>query len=524
MARAGRSLGKTDISFDLLAAKRFPVTELLMNVGYKHVGDPDRGIRLQFVDSSRTGDGFLVGAPQDIKLDLHDWLEVGVGAAFPAFAIKAQQLWLVTEFDYMRYIGHGTPVERLAHPAEMRVGLQMNCPGYKALSLGGAFQLLLNDAGNGDLRTTFLQTPDGRGDINFSEHVNPEVAAAVKGWFASRGGDVFPGQFEGVFHEQRRLRHVADDRAGAPTGHLTGQRESRGVRHLACELRLAPIVHSTGTTVPGIVWADDKTSPHGRRRCPPRRDVGGGRAAVTRVQRRSLQSPRDVSRRRPPRGAGGRDARHEIAARYIASQFALLGVKPAGTDGTYYEKADFVESALTGPPPTLEIEGGGKTQTFRQGDKAFIVGPLDGGAVDVRAPLVFAGYGMTDTVLAVDDYAGLDVKGKIAVVLWGLPNGMDSEIGAHLQSDQAHTAAEHGAVGVIRIAVTIPWATVEHFGGHPFTTWVQKDGRRSIQPVASKRQPSSSRPPLRRSSMDCRRDYRRFSTQPAKAHGPQPSR
>src|SRR6476659_11427268 len=56
---------------------------------------------------------------------------------------------------------------------------------------------------------------------------------------------------------------------------------------------------------------------------------------------------------------------HEIAARYIASQFALLGVKPAGTDGTYYEKADFVESALTGAPPTLEIEGGGKTQTFR---------------------------------------------------------------------------------------------------------------------------------------------------------------
>src|SRR6476646_10854517 len=65
---------------------------------------------------------------------------------------------------------------------------------------------------------------------------------------------------------------------------------------------------------------------------------------------------------------------HEIAARYIASQFALLGVKPAGTDGTYYEKADVVESALTGAPPTLEIEGGGKTQTFRQGDKAFIVG------------------------------------------------------------------------------------------------------------------------------------------------------
>jgi hypothetical protein len=167
---------------------------------------------------------------------------------------------------------------------------------------------------------------------------------------------------------------------------------------------------------------------------------------------------------------------HEIAARYIASQFALLGVKPAGNDGTYYEKAAFLESALTGAPPTIEIEGSGKKQTFHQGEKAFIVGPLSGGTTDVRAPLVFAGYGMTDTVLGVDDYAGLDVTGKIAVVLWGLPSGMDTEIGAHLQSEQAHTAAEHGAVGVVRIAVTIPWATVEHFGGRPLTTWVNKDG------------------------------------------------
>src|SRR5262245_8944436 len=75
---------------------------------------------------------------------------------------------------------------------------------------------------------------------------------------------------------------------------------------------------------------------------------------------------------------------HEIAARYIASQFALLGVKPAGNDGTYYENADFVESALTGAPPTLEIEANGKTQTFGQGEKAFIAGPLAGGSADVR--------------------------------------------------------------------------------------------------------------------------------------------
>src|SRR5580765_6013056 len=48
---------------------------------------------------------------------------------------------------------------------------------------------------------------------------------------------------------------------------------------------------------------------------------------------------------------------HEIAARYIASQFALLGMKPGGMNGTYYEQAEFVEYAMSGPPPALVVKG-----------------------------------------------------------------------------------------------------------------------------------------------------------------------
>lgn len=185
--RAGFS-GETDIGLDLLAARRFGMTELLVNVGYRHVGDPDRGIRVQFVDSSRTdAAGFLVGPLEEIKLDLHDRLEIGAGASFPAFAIMKQQVWLLSEFGYTRYVGHGTAVERLVHPAEVRLGVQMNIPGYKALSFGTAFQLLLNDGGDGDPRATFLRTPDGRGDINFGENVNAEVSEDVKAFLASRG-------------------------------------------------------------------------------------------------------------------------------------------------------------------------------------------------------------------------------------------------------------------------------------------------------------------------------------------------
>ena len=167
---------------------------------------------------------------------------------------------------------------------------------------------------------------------------------------------------------------------------------------------------------------------------------------------------------------------HEIAAKYIASEFAVLGIRPGGTDGTYYEKADFSEATLGGPAPSLIVKGPDGQRTYSQGDDAFIGGPLAGGTVELTAPLVFAGFGMTDAALGIDDYKGLDVRGRIAVVLWGLPQGMDSEVGAHLRSEQARVAAQHGAVGLIRVDNLIPWDVVTQFAGEPATTWVSRDG------------------------------------------------
>ena len=69
---------------------------------------------------------------------------------------------------------------------------EVNLPWYKALALGMGFQLLLNDGGNGDLRTTFLQTPDGRGDINFGENVAPQISSEVEAFLASRGATFTP--------------------------------------------------------------------------------------------------------------------------------------------------------------------------------------------------------------------------------------------------------------------------------------------------------------------------------------------
>ena len=179
------------------------------------------------------------------------------------------------------------------------------------------------------------------------------------------------------------------------------------------------------------------------------------------------------------REAGSRG--HEIAARYIASQFALIGVNPGGADGSYFESVPLLEVAVTKPNPTVVVTAPGRTHTLTHGEAAVIRGSVAGGAVKLEAPLVFVGYGMKDTTLGYDDYAGLDVRGKIAVELFGYPKGMDSEIGAHLLSEQTRMAADHGAAAVLLIetratASAFPWDQVVQLSSKPGTTWVRKDG------------------------------------------------
>ncbi len=172
---------------------------------------------------------------------------------------------------------------------------------------------------------------------------------------------------------------------------------------------------------------------------------------------------------------------HEIAAKYIAAQFTSFALKPGGDDGTYFKKVDLLESAITATAPTLSITTPAGRKTFKQSVTAMIGGPLGGGSVRVSGPLVFVGYGMTDKAMGYDDYEGLDVRGKIAVVLLGSPKGIDSEIGAHLLHEQPRVAAEHGAVAVLRIptrlmSTALPWDKVVQYLGEPVTTWVRKDG------------------------------------------------
>lgn len=149
------------------------------------------------------------------------------------------------------------------------------------------------------------------------------------------------------------------------------------------------------------------------------------------------------------RGLGQRG--HEIAARYVAAQFAGLGLQPAGEDG-WFQRINFAERRFSSERETMVLaRGEARTEWVNGKDVVLSPGNVEG-AETITAPLVFAGYGLRDAGLGIDDFAGLDVRGKIVVTLSGAHPGLNSETAAHLaRTSKAVAALEGGAVGLIQV-------------------------------------------------------------------------
>lgn len=167
---------------------------------------------------------------------------------------------------------------------------------------------------------------------------------------------------------------------------------------------------------------------------------------------------------------------YDIAARYVATRFAALGLQPV--NGSWYQQVPFQESRLADPAAALTIGG---RRFPNRGD--VLIGPNAFEASQrARGEVVFAGYGLDLPGEGFDDYAGLDVRGKVVAVLSGFPTGTPSELGAHLNAEKARMAAARGAIGVVTILTpaalqTRPWGRRTQGTGQPSLTWVGTDGR-----------------------------------------------
>jgi Zn-dependent M28 family amino/carboxypeptidase len=127
-------------------------------------------------------------------------------------------------------------------------------------------------------------------------------------------------------------------------------------------------------------------------------------------------------------GRGPGEAGEDKAISYIATQFAAAGLLPAGDHGSWYQDVPLVRLDRR-PGASLSLQIGGWSRPLTLGREATLSLRNPGHTTLVEAPLVFAGFGIVDAKLGWDAYAGVDMRGKIAVVL---ANDPDFEAGRDL--------------------------------------------------------------------------------------------
>jgi Zn-dependent M28 family amino/carboxypeptidase len=206
----------------------------------------------------------------------------------------------------------------------------------------------------------------------------------------------------------------------------------------------------------------------------------------------------DLLEGRAPSTRGG-----TLAAEYLATQLALLGFEPGGDAGTYFQNVPIVESVVD-DSFTLQVKGG---PAFKYRTDVVAFSGLQQPTVPFDGEVVFVGHGIVAPEFKWNDYEGVDMKGKIALVMVNDPPAPSSE--PQLFGGDALTyygrwtykyeeAARQGAEGAILIhtteSATYPWQVVESSwsgtqyslpaaAGEPalaLKAWVTEDAARAL--------------------------------------------
>lgn len=156
---------------------------------------------------------------------------------------------------------------------------------------------------------------------------------------------------------------------------------------------------------------------------------------------------------------------YDLAASYVAAQLRLIGLAPGGPDGSYFQPVPLQAHWLVRDGTSLVVHGpGGPSAPLVLGTDYVALSSPARASSRVKAAAVFVGYGIEAPALGLDDYAGLDVNGKVVVFLAGFPSSLPSEEAAHHGSfrQKAMAAARHGAIGYVAVYTPVfesvyPW-------------------------------------------------------------------
>ena len=163
---------------------------------------------------------------------------------------------------------------------------------------------------------------------------------------------------------------------------------------------------------------------------------------------------------------------HLRAATYVEQRFRAIGLAPAGEKGGFRQQVALEQQTVDHAASTAALIGAdGISAPIRLGVDMLI--SADGGPrpASVDAPLEFAGYGLHLPERGHDDFAGLDIRGKIVVTIAGGPTSLLGPDKASNRAERAKFLARAGALGLITLTppaqIEIPWERQKLLAGQP---------------------------------------------------------
>jgi len=174
---------------------------------------------------------------------------------------------------------------------------------------------------------------------------------------------------------------------------------------------------------------------------------------------------------------------HELAALYVATRFREFGLKPGGESNRWLQPVPLLESQRVAEGTRVELTSEAGTEVLTYSVDYLASPHFTETEATVSAPLVFVGFGVHAPDQGYDDFAGVDLRGKIAVVLSKAPPKFPTTRLAHFSHPREKTKAlvEHGAVGVISVPTPkdleeMPWPRRIIQSQFPAMRWTLTNG------------------------------------------------
>ena len=170
---------------------------------------------------------------------------------------------------------------------------------------------------------------------------------------------------------------------------------------------------------------------------------------------------------------------YDEAARYVAQAFEEFGLEPGGTDG-WYQPVPLVRYQIDPDSPDVVFFREGRPRALAWREDYGMSADKVRASHDVRAEVVYAGYGVHAPGFGYSDYDGIDVRGKIVAMFGGAPSLLPHAERAFYASSRtkAREAVARGAVGLIRLRSRRaedrwPWERyAKSTGRQPSLAWV----------------------------------------------------